>query len=121
MKTRHARKRETNTVATVAHNKHCENVQDLLFVVIPNISMIFFTGNLYFCMNSLIGPVTVGLIGLIVTPFACCVNLCSNSSLAVGKIGLNIPLVRTRISRRGNTPHSIERQASKERHVVFMV
>ena len=41
MKTRHGSKRETTAVATVAHNKWYENVQDLLFVVIPNISMIF--------------------------------------------------------------------------------
>ena len=41
MKSRHGRKRETNTVATVAHYKHCENVQGMLFVVIPNISILF--------------------------------------------------------------------------------
>ena len=41
MKSRHGRKRETNTVATVAHNKYGENVRGLLFVVIPNISLIF--------------------------------------------------------------------------------
>ena len=112
MKTRHVRKRETNIVATVAHNKHCENVQDLLFVVIPNISREFSTSNLYFCMNALIGPITVGLIELKL--FASCVNLCSNSSLAAGKIGLNVPLVKTRISRRGNTTHNIWHQASTE-------
>ena len=41
MKTRHGRKWETSTVVTAAHNKYCENVQGLLFVAIPNISMIF--------------------------------------------------------------------------------
>ena len=41
MKTRHNRKRETNTVATVAHNKYCENVEGLLLAVIPHLSMIF--------------------------------------------------------------------------------
>ena len=40
MKTRHSRKREMKTVATVAHSRYCENVQGLLFVI-PNISMIF--------------------------------------------------------------------------------
>ena len=41
MKTRHGRKQETNTVATVSHCKHCESIQDLLFVIIPNTSKIF--------------------------------------------------------------------------------
>ena len=47
MKTRHGRKRETNTVATVGHNKYCENVHGLLFAVIPNISMIFYSQSLF--------------------------------------------------------------------------
>ena len=80
---------------TDAQHKYCRNVLDLLFVVIPNISMIFY-GYSFFCMNLLVGPVMVGLIEL--KPFASSVNLCANSSVAVGKIGLNVPLMRTKVS-----------------------
>jgi len=43
-------------------NTYCKDAKGLLFVVSPNISMVF-KGN-HFCMNLLIGPVMVGLIGL---------------------------------------------------------
>ena len=68
-------------------------------------------------MNLLLAPVMVGLMEL--TLFASCVNLCSNLSLAAVKMGLNIPLKKTEISRTGNTPHNIGHQERKEWHVVF--
>ena len=83
MKTRQGRKRETSTVATVAHSKCCENVHGLAFCCHSKYLYDFSIGNLYFCMNLLITPVMVGLIELAL--FVSCVNLCSNLSLAVGK------------------------------------
>jgi len=47
-------------------------------------------------MNFLIGPVMVGMIELQLIGSS--VNLCSNSSLDVGKIGLNVTLVKTKLS-----------------------
>ena len=47
-------------------------------------------------MNLLTASVMVGVVEL--TLFVGCVNLCSNLSLAVGKIGLNVPLIKTKIS-----------------------
>ena len=47
-------------------------------------------------MNLLIGPVMVGIIKLDLV--GSCVILCSNWLLAVGKIDLNLPLIKTKIS-----------------------
>ena len=70
-------------------------------------------------MNLLIAPVMVSLIEL--TLFASCVSLCSNLSLAVGKIGLDIQLIKTKISGTGSTPHNIWHETSEEWHVVFKI
>ena len=63
-------------------------------------------------MNLLIVPVKVGIIDLKLV--ASCVNLCSNLLLAVGKTGLNVTLIETKISRTGNTPHNIEHEVSEK-------
>ena len=47
-------------------------------------------------MILLIGPVMVGIMDLKLS--ASCFNLCSNSSIVVENIGLNIPLIKTKLS-----------------------
>ena len=59
---------------TVAQNKYCENVKIVLFVDILKTSVVF--------------------LQVIFKLVASCINLCSNSSLAVGTIGLNVTLLK---------------------------
>ena len=67
----------------------------------------------------MIGTIMVDLLELKL--FASGANLCSNLLLAVGKIGLNVPLIKTKRSWTGNITHNIRHQASEEWHVVFKI
>ena len=97
MKTRHGRKWETNNVEpTNVHNSCPEYILrkcTRLAVCCHSYHLHgFSTGSLYFCMNLLIFPVMVGLIELKLS--ASCVSLCSSSSLAVGRTGLYVLLIK---------------------------
>ena len=63
-------------------------------------------------MNLLIAPVMVGLIEL--TLFASCVNLWSNLSLAVGKIGLNVPLIELKYHEQAILPTTLGTKQAKK-------
>ena len=82
------------------------------------ISLVFIQA-IFFCINLLIVPGMLRITELKL--FASCVNLGLNSSLTVGKIGLNAPVIKTKISWIGNTTLNIGHQASKEWYVVFKI
>ena len=62
-------------------------------------------------MNLWIGPAMVGLLELKL--IASCVNLCSNSSLAVGKMGLNFPLIKTKCNEQAILPTKLGTKQAK--------